>query len=78
MTVDRSRGRPSPRWGWRRAVDLWRLIVACWVVLSTVTVLWATVVRSYASWMAMAGVDPFRLKELLGHADIKMTLRTSS
>jgi len=24
--------RPSPRWGWTRALSLWRLVLACWVV----------------------------------------------
>lgn len=33
--------------------------------------------HTFASHWAMAGVDPFRLQKVLGHQDIKMTLRYS-
>ena len=31
--------------------------------------------HTYASWLVMAGVDLYRVKELMGHASIQTTMR---
>jgi len=36
-----------------------------------------TLRHTFASWLAMDGINPFHLKELLGHADLKLTERYS-
>lgn len=38
-------------------------------------VVFHTLRHTFASWLAMAGVDIFTIKELMGHSDIKMTQR---
>ena len=34
-----------------------------------------TLRHTYASWLAIDGINPFHLKELLGHSDLKLTER---
>ena len=36
-----------------------------------------TLRHTFASWLAMDGVNPFHLKELMGHSDLKLTERYS-
>ena len=36
-----------------------------------------TLRHTFASWLAMDGINPFHLKELLGHSDLKLTERYS-
>jgi len=36
-----------------------------------------TLRHTYASWLAIEGVNPFHLKELMGHSDLKLTERYS-
>ncbi len=36
-----------------------------------------TLRHTFASWLAMDGINPFDLKELLGHSDLKLTERYS-
>jgi site-specific recombinase XerD len=36
-----------------------------------------TLRRTFASWLANVGVNPFHLKELMGHSDLKLTERYS-
>lgn len=38
-------------------------------------VVFHTLRHTFASWLAMAGVDIYTIKELMGHSDIKMTQR---
>lgn len=38
-------------------------------------VVFHTLRHTFASWLAMAGVDIYTIKELMGHSDIKMTMR---
>jgi len=61
--VERRRGTPSPVWGVRRAVDLWRLIAACWAVSFLVfapalLVLRTTIFRALAAVPGEAGAAP--------------------
>ncbi len=63
VMVKRSRGRPSPLWGWRRACDLWRLVAACWVVsfvafAPVLLVLRTTVFRSLCALPSEPGAVP--------------------
>ena len=36
-----------------------------------------TLRHTFASWLAMDGINPFHLKELMGHSDLKLTERYS-
>ncbi len=40
-------------------------------------VMFHTLRHTFASWLAMDGINPFHLKELLGHSDLKLTERYS-
>jgi integrase len=40
-------------------------------------VMFHTLRHTFASWLAMDGINPFYLKELLGHSDLKLTERYS-
>jgi len=61
--VERSRGKPSPVWGWRRATDLWRLIAVCWAVsflafAPALLVLRTTVFRALSALPGEPGAVP--------------------
>ncbi len=40
-------------------------------------VMFHTLRHTFASWLAMDGINPFHLKELMGHSDLKLTERYS-
>ena len=61
--VERSRGKPSLVWGWRRATDLWRLIAVCWAVsflafAPALLVLRTTVFRALSALPGEPGAVP--------------------
>ena len=58
-----------------RAVDKLRLNEDVTDRLQRVT--FHTLRHTFASWLAIDGINPFHLKELLGHSDLKLTERYS-
>lgn len=58
-----------------RAVTAIKLNEGCTDRLMKVT--FHTLRHTFASWLAMDGVNPFHLKELMGHSDLKLTERYS-
>jgi len=58
-----------------RAVD--KLNLNEGVVDRLMKVTFHTLRHTFASWLAMDGINPFHLKELLGHSDLKLTERYS-